>query len=284
MIEQRCISKKYKFSSRTRLKWRAIILTGLILFLLVGSLFASQLTPNDPYATDATAVRQAPGGQYPLGTDIYGRCVLSRVIMGARTSIFATLTLIIVTGIIGTAIGMLCGYYGGLIDNFIMRLGDVFLSVPQMVLAIAVAGILGGGMINAMLALGFANWILYARLAKSATASLIQEDFIRAAKLSGCSDIRIMFVHILPNIAGPLAVNATIQMGSTLIGFAGLSFLGLGVQAPKAEWGSMISEARGYLQLAPWAVLSPGIAIIATTMLFNLYGDTVRDLLEVKDR
>ena len=277
------LKQKNKSLKPSKLKRRFIFLSILILLLLFVSLFASYLTPNDPYATDSIAVRQAPGGLYPLGTDIYGRCVLSRVMMGARTSIFATLALIFLSGIIGTALGLIAGYYGGFWDSFLMRLGDVFLSVPQMVLAIAVAGILGGGMSNAMLALGFSNWILYARLAKSATASLVKEDFIRAARLSASSDFKIMVSHILPNIAGPLAVNASIQMGTMLIGFAGLSFLGLGVQAPEAEWGSMISEARGHLQLAPWAVLAPGAAIVLTTMIFNLYGDTVRDLLEVKE-
>ncbi|WP_278184246.1 ABC transporter permease [Alkaliphilus metalliredigens] len=202
--------------------------------------------------------------------------------MGAKTSICATLILVFITFIFGTFVGLLCGYYGGLIDSIFMRLIDILLSVPQMVLAIAVAGALGGGMINAMIALGFTSWTLYARLAKSQTISAKQEDYVHAARLGGNSGTRIMLVHILPNIAGPLLVNATIQIGTLLIGFAGLSFLGLGVQVPQAEWGSMISESRAYVQLAPWTVLAPGSAIVLTALLFNYLGDTARDLLEVK--
>jgi len=268
--------------TRIHLKKRFVLLLSIAGVLLFISLLAPLLVPNDPYKNNARVIRTAPSQQYIMGTDNYGRCVFSRVLMGARTSIGATLILVSLTFVVGTFIGLLCGYYGGLLDNLIMRLIDILLSVPQMVLAIAVAGILGGGMINAMIALGFTSWILYARLAKSQTLSIKQEEYIYAAKLGGHSGLYIMLIHILPNIAGPLLVNATIQIGTILIGFAGLSFLGLGVQVPQAEWGSMISESRAYIQLAPWAVMAPGAAVVLTTLLFNYLGDTARDLLEVK--
>ena len=137
-------------------------------------------------------------------------------------------------------------------------------------------------MVNAMVALGISGWTIYARLAKSQVLMLKEEEFIKAARIGGCSDLYIMIFHILPNIGGPLIVNAAMQIGSTMMGFAGLSFLGLGVQLPKAEWGSMVSEARGYLQLAPWAVLFPGLAIIISVMIFNYLGDAVRDYLDVE--
>lgn len=262
-------------------KIKFCILSLLIFMLFIIAFTAPYLVPNAPYASDASAIRQAPCEQYPMGTDSLGRCVLSRTMMGARTSIGASLILVILTFTFGTTLGMLCGYYGGILETLLMRLVDVLLSIPQMVLAVAVAGILGGGMLNAMLALGFTSWIVYARLAKSQTASIKQEDFIKAARLGGHGDAWILSRQILPNILGPLLVNATIQMGMVLMGFAGLSFLGLGVQSPMAEWGSMISESRAYIQLAPWAVLVPGAAIVLTAMLFNTLGDTAQDLLEV---
>lgn len=265
---------------RRALKARVLLFLILALLLMAVSLLAPYLAPNDPNATSSAAMSAAPSAQYPLGTDKLGRCVLSRVLMGARTSIFSAVALVVVSFVIGTALGVLCGYYGGVLDNLVMRLADILLAVPQMVLAIAVAGVLGGGLLNAMLALGVTSWTLYARLARSHTMALKAEPFIAAAKLSGCGDLRILVRHILPNIVGPLVVNAATQLGTTMIGIAGLSFLGLGVVPPNAEWGSMINEARSYIQLAPWAVLAPAGATVLTVMIFNYLGDAVRDLAD----
>lgn len=276
------MKKKHTTKQRKLLYYRFLLLLIIVMLLIIVSFFASFIVPNDPYSNDSSAIRMAPNTKYFFGTDNLGRCVFSRVLMGARTSICATLVLVSITFLFGTSLGILCGYYEGILDIIVMRMIDVFLSVPQMILAIAVAGILGGGMINAMLALGFTNWIVYARLAKSQTISVKKEEYIYAARLGGNSNLRIMLVHIFPNIAGVLFVNATIQIASMLIGFAGLSFLGLGVQTPKAEWGSMINESRAYIQLAPWAVIAPGGAVVFAAMLFNYLGDTARDLLEVK--
>ena len=262
---------------------RNLIIFMVLAAMLIGlALIAPHLTINDPYATNSAAMKLGPCREYPFGTDKMGRCVFSRVMMGARTSIFCSLLLVAITFVTGTILGVFCGYYGGIADTVIMRLADILLAFPQMVLAIAVAGILGGSMVNAMIALGISGWTVYARLAKSQVLMLKEEEFIKAAKMGGCSDLYIMMFHILPNIGGPLIVNAAMQIGSTMMGFAGLSFLGLGVQLPKAEWGSMISEARGYLQLAPWAVLFPGAAIILTVMIFNYLGDAIRDYLDVE--
>lgn len=265
---------------RRALKVRVFLFLILALLLMAVSLLAPYLAPNDPNATNSAAMSAPPSAQYPLGTDKLGRCVFSRVLMGARTSIFSAVALVAVSFVVGTVLGMLCGYYGGVLDNLVMRLADILLAVPQMVLAIAVAGVLGGGLLNAMLALGVTSWTLYARLARSHTMTLKAEPFIAAAKLSGCGDLRILARHILPNIVGPLVVNAATQLGTTMIGIAGLSFLGLGVVAPNAEWGSMISEARSYLQLAPWAALAPAGATVLTVMIFNYLGDAVRDLAD----
>ena len=262
------------------LKTRVLVLLILALLLMAVSLLAPYLAPNDPNATNSAAIHAAPSAQYPFGTDKLGRCVFSRVLMGARTSIFSAVALVALSFAAGSALGVLCGYYGGVLDALVMRLADLMLAFPQMVLAIAEAGVLGGGLLGAMLALGITSWTLYARLARSHTMALKAEPFIAAAKLSGCGDARILLRHILPNIVGPLVVNAATQLGTTMIGLAGLSFLGLGVVPPNAEWGSMISEARSYIQLAPWAVLAPAGATVLTVMIFNDLGDAVRDLAD----
>ena len=267
---------------RRRARIRTTILLVLIGILVIISLLAPLLAPNDPDAMDSKVMNKAPCREFPLGTDRYGRCVLSRVLIGSRTSIFSALLLVIITFAVGTFLGMLAGYYGGVIDTIVMRLVDILLAFPQMVLAIAVAGILGGGMFNAMLAMGISGWTLYARLARAHVLMLKNEAYVQAAKLEGCSSIEIMFGAMLPNLLGPLVVNAATQMGTMMVGIAGLSFLGIGVTEPKAEWGSMINSSRAYMQLAPWAVLAPAAAIVVTVILFNFLGDSVRDQLDVE--
>ena len=271
-----------KTETRKKAKRRLIVFLILSGLLVLFGILAPLLTPNDPNATSALDMNKAPSGEFPFGTDRYGRCICSRVMMGARTSIFSAVTLVAVTFVIGSVLGMLAGYYGGIVDSVIMRLADILLAFPQMVLAIAVAGILGGGMFNAMLAMGIAGWTGYARLARAKVLSLKSEAYVSAARLSGCSDLSIMFKTLLPNMLGPLVVNASTQIGSMMIGIAGLSFLGIGVQEPQAEWGSMISGSRAYIQLAPWAVLAPAFATILTVMVFNYLGDCVRDVLDTE--
>ena len=273
------MKKTGKTKSRTRL-YIFLVLAGLLMLLAV---IAPALCPNDPNATSALNMNKAPSAQFPFGTDRYGRCICSRVLMGARTSIFSAVTLVAVTFAVGTLLGMAAGYYGGIVDTLVMRLADVLLAFPQMVLAIAVAGILGGGMGNAMLAMGISGWTLYARLARAQVLSLKEEPYIHAARLSGCSGWTIMIKTLLPSMLGPLLVTAATQIGVMMIGIAGLSFLGIGVIEPQAEWGSMINTSRAYLQLAPWAVLAPAVATIITVMIFNYLGDCVRDALEAKE-
>ncbi len=276
--------RRKKKINRAAVRRRVIVFGVLALIILAFAVLAPLLAPNDPLATNAAAMKAAPCAQYPFGTDALGRCVLSRVLYGARMSVFASLILVAVSFVVGTAVGILCGYVGGILDEIIMRIADVFLAFPQMVLAIAVAGILGGSLLNAMLALGITGWTLYARLARGAVMSLKEEPFIAAARLQGHSSIGVMVKHLLPNVAGPLLVNATTQIGTNMIGIAGLSFLGIGVTPPTPEWGSMISEARAYMQLAPWAVFAPAAAVVITVMVYNLFGDAVRDLLDVQSQ
>ena len=267
--------------TQRQLKRRMCILLVLAAALSLFALAAPVLTPNDPNKPSALAMNQGPSRQYPLGTDRYGRCVLSRVMIGARTSIFAASALTLICFAAGTLLGLVCGYYGGWLDTLIMRIADILLAFPQMVIAIAVAGILGGSLLNAMLALGISEWTQYARLARSHALSLKNEPFVISAKLNGATDLSILFRHMLPNMIGSLTVNAATQLGSDMVNIAGMSFLGLGVTPPQAEWGSMINEARAYIQLAPWAVMGPAAAIILTVMLFYLLGDSVRDYADV---
>lgn len=262
--------------------WLKVFLAIAIL-LIVGSFFAQHFAPNDPYTTHIMRMREAPGMEFPMGTDAMGRCVLSRLLYGARTSVFSALSLVFITAAFGAFVGILCGYYSGAADRIVMRFIDGIMAFPQMVLAISVAGILGGGMGNAMLAMGFASWTPYARLARSRVISLKNEEFIQAARISGCSDGVIMTKYILPNIFNSLLTFATSQIGTVMLGFAGLSFLGLGVQLPQAEWGSMISESRGMLRTAPWTVMYPAAALVITVMVFNYLGDALRDRIDVKD-
>ena len=270
-----------KIAARRRAKIKLIVFLILAGVLVLFGILAPLLTPNDPDATSSANMNKAPCAEYPFGTDRYGRCICSRVLMGARTSIFSAVALVGLTFIFGTVLGLLAGWYGGAADTIVMRLADIMLAFPQMVLAIAVAGILGGGMGNAMLAMGITGWTLYARLARAQVLALKEEPYVHAARLSGCSAWSIMTKTLLPNMLGPMLVTAATQIGVMMIGIAGLSFLGIGVTEPHAEWGSMINTSRAYLQLAPWAVLAPAIATIITVMIFNYLGDCVRDVLDM---
>ncbi len=273
---------KLKRKTVSRVRARLIFFLVLAGLLVAVSLLAPLLCPNDPNATNAAAMNCAPCAAYPFGADRYGRCICSRVLMGARTSVFSAASLVGIAFVAGTALGMLAGWFGGVADAVVMRLADVMLAFPQMVLAIAVAGILGGGMGNAMLAMGVTGWTLYARLARAQVLELKEEPYVHAARLSGCGAWTIMVKTLLPNMLGPLAVNAATQIGTMMIGIAGLSFLGIGVTEPQAEWGSMINASRAYMQLAPWAVLAPAAAVLLTVMIFNYLGDCVRDYLDVE--
>ncbi|GAA0208895.1 ABC transporter permease [Selenomonas dianae] len=260
------------------------LLALLAALILIVSLFSAQLAPYDPYATDPQLILKAPSAEHLLGTDNYGRDILSRILAGGKTSIFAALFIILIAGSLGSFIGLLSGYYRGRMDAVLMRITDVFQAFPDIVLAIAVAGVLGGGLVNAVLALIVTTWTQYARIARSAAIAAREETYIQAARLSGCTDTSILFGHILPNIAGQLVVTAVLHVSTMMMGLAGLSYLGIGVQIPAAEWGAMISEGQKYLQQAPWAALAPSAMMVAVMMVFNMFGDQLRDLLDPKMR
>lgn len=261
--------------------WFFIFLVGMVLLIAA---FAKYFCPYDPYAQDLTQAQKAPSMAHPFGTDRYGRDMLSRVIIGSTTSIYATLFLVAVTAIGGILIGIIAGWYGGKTDVIVMRISDFFLAFPSLVFALAVAGVLGGGIQNAIIALAVISWPKFARLARGLTLAQKNSVYLMAAKMSGCTAAKLVLRHIFPNIAGPILVTAVLDIGTMLMELAGLSFLGLGVTPPMAEWGSMINEGRNLLQVAPWMVLAPGFAIFVTVVLFNLLGDTLRDYLDPKQR
>lgn len=272
-IRQQKIKKDYT-------KQKCIILCILVGLVLLTAVFAEYIVPYDPYAQDLSNALLPPGGKHLLGTDRYGRDMLSRVIMGGQTTIFSSLLLVLIIMVVGTMIGIICGYHGGKVDTVLMRISDVFLAFPGMVFAIAVAGVTGGGVINAVVALACISWPKFARIARSQVMTLKQSSFIAAARLSGSGTWKIIFKHMLPNIAGPILITGVLDIGTMMMEIAGLSFLGLGAVPPIAEWGSMMSNGRSMLQTSPWVILAPGFAIFITVMLFNLLGDTVRDVMD----
>lgn len=249
---------------------------GILIFIAV---FADFLVPFDPYAQDLSNALTPPNSTNLLGTDRYGRDVLSRVIMGSQTTLCASLLLIATISSVGSLIGAICGFKGGSIDTFLMRTSDIFLAFPQMVFAIAAAGALGGGLLNAAAALAIIGWPKYARIARGLVLSIKSLPYFDAAKMSGSNSIQILFWHVLPNIAGPILVTAALDIGTIIMELAGLSFLGLGAQPPTAEWGAMMNNGRSMLQTAPWVILAPGMAIFITVATFNLLGDMLRDYL-----
>ena len=268
---------------KNTVKGRLIFFLVLAAILLLVTIFAGRIVPYDPYAQDLSKSMMPPSAEHLMGTDRYGRDMFSRVIVGAQVSIFSTLALVGVISVFGTIVGTLCGYYGGAVDSIVMRISDVCLAFPGLVFALAIAALLGGGVGNAVVALAVISWPKYARVARSKTLALKNVPFVLAARLSGCTSLQIILRHILPNILGPILVTAMLDIGTMMMELAGLSFLGLGAQPPTAEWGNMMSGGRSMLQTYPWLVLSPGLAIFVTVVIFNLLGDTVRDYMDPKN-
>lgn len=271
--------KKNKWNRKNKLLFLWLVLSILLLLI---ALFAEQICPYDPYAQDLLQALKPPGTEHLFGTDRYGRDLFSRVLVGSTTSIYSALFLVAVVTVIGTAVGILSGWYGGILDTVLMRISDLFLAFPGLVAALAIAGILGGGLQNAVLALAAVGWPKFARLSRSLTLAQKDSDYIMAARLAGSRTWKLLLVHILPNIGGSILVTAVLDIGTMMMELAGLSFLGLGVKPPMAEWGSMMNDGRSMLQIAPWMVLAPGAAIFVTVMIFNLLGDALRDAMDTR--
>lgn len=271
-----------------RYKKNKLAMLGLIMILLLAILSASApllVDYNDDVITQNIKNRfQSPSKEHILGTDQYGRDIFARIIYGGRISLSMGFAVVAISMLFGTIIGASAGYYGGKIDNVLMRIMDVFLAIPQILMAMAIVAALGANIRNLLIALIIANIPRFSRIVRSAILQIRNEEFIEAARAYGASDIRIILRHIIPNAFGPIIVQATLYVASTIISIAGLSFLGLGIQAPRPEWGTMLSEARIHMRNYPYLILIPGISIMISVLSFNLIGDGLRDALDPKLR
>lgn len=257
-------------------------ITGLFIVVLavVAALFAQQLTPYDPIALNAADRMQGPSSSHLLGTDQYGRDTLTRVLHAGRTSLSVALASVAFSLVIGVILGVLAGYYRGWVELLIMRLTDVLLSFPAILLAIALLAFLGGGFRNLVLAIGIVYIGPFARVTRSAVLSVREELYVESSRAMGSRDWRTILFTVLPNVSAPLIVEATLRLAYAILAEASLSFLGLGAQPPAASWGQMIAEGRRYLALTPWPTISPGFAIMIVVLGLNLLGDGLRDALD----
>ena len=283
MNQEQQVTVRIQKVKKNRIRMKLIVFAGLAAALLLITIFAKYICPYDPYAQDLTQAMQPPSAAHLMGTDTYGRDMLSRVLIGAQTSISSTFALVAIITVFGTVVGIFCGYYGGIVDSVMMRISDVCLAFPGLVFAMAVAAILDGGVRNAVIALALISWPKYSRITRGQTLSIKNLPYMQASQLAGDSVLQMIFRHVLPNIAGPILVTSMLDIGTMMMEIAGLSFLGLGAQPPVAEWGSMMSSGRSMLQTDPWIVLSPGLAIFVSVVIFNLLGDTIRDYMDPKN-
>ncbi|MDO4344918.1 MAG: ABC transporter permease [Eubacteriales bacterium] len=253
----------------------------ILALVIVGiAVFAPWIAPKDPLEAVMTDSLKAPCAEYPLGADKLGRDLLSRVIYGTRTSLVYTLILVATIFVVGTVLGIIAGYFGGWIDQIIMRIADMMISFPGMILAIAIAGMLGASLRNGVIAITAVSWTKYARLARSMVLKVKRNLYVEAAVVNGTSTAKILWRHILPNMLTTMTVTAAADMGTMMLELASLSFLGFGAVAPTPEWGLMLNEGRTYMAKAPWLMIAPGIAIVIVVIVFNMLGDSVRDILD----
>ena len=256
------------------------ITTSLVLLLILIAIAAPVIAPYNPLEAVMRNANMEPSLQHLCGTDKLGRDVLSRILYGASYSLGSVLLLVAIIFVIGTTLGVLAGYFGGIVDTVIMRIADMMISFPGIILAIAIAGVMGGSLVNAMIAMTIVTWTKYARLARSMVLKIKRRDFVEAAVVNGGTPPHILWTHIVPNILPLMVITAAADIGAMLMELAGLSFLGFGSQPPAPEWGLMLSEGRQQIQTAPWLMIFPGLAVFVTVVVFNLWGDSLRDVLD----
>jgi peptide/nickel transport system permease protein len=261
-----------------------VILPAAILLLWLAAALGSHALDLDPNRVDLTAILQPPSLAFPLGTDDLGRPVLDRLLVGARGSLGVAVSVVVLSAVAGTLIGGIAGFAGGWLDLLVVRVMDVFLAFPGILLAIALAGVLGPGIGNVTLALAAVGWVGYARLARAQVMSLSRRDHVQAARALGQGAGAILTRHLIPLALAPLIVEASFGIASVVVAEAGLSFLGLGVQPPDASWGSLMRDGVSYLLVAPYLVIAPGVAILLVVLAVNLLGDALRDRLDVRLR
>jgi len=265
---------------------RPPVIFGIVVILLVifTAIVAPLLAPYDPYDPDLSQTLQNPSPKHLLGTDSLGRDVLSRLIYGSRNSLMIGLVALAIASIFGMSLGLLAGYFGGWLNAIIMRVIDSLMSFPTILLALVIAALLGGGMRNVMIAIGISMLPGYARLMCGQVLSIKESDYVTAANISGATDMRVMFRHLLPNAFPPLLVLITLNIGTAIMMEAMLSFLGMGILPPEAAWGSMVNDGYRYLITNPILSIAPGVAIMVVILGFNLVGDGLRDALDPRLR
>ena len=287
-------ARRQRWKARSRywkdsfLLWRRnrlmMVGTAIIVFLLLVAIIAPLLATHDPYEQILTDRLQPPSSRHYFGTDSLGRDIYSRVIYGSRVTLIIAILVAAISAPLGLVIGVLSGYFGKALDEILMRLSDVFLAFPKLILAIAFAAALGPGVENAIVAIAIANWPSYARLARAETLSVRNNDYIQVIRSMGASNFRIMVGHITPMCLSSIIVRLSLDMGTIILTAAGLGFLGLGAQPPVPEWGLMVSDGRQFLVDQWWVSTLPGIAILIVVMGFNLMGDGIRDILDPHQR
>ncbi|MBX3015084.1 MAG: ABC transporter permease subunit [Caldilineaceae bacterium] len=263
-----------------RLGWSGQVGLLIILVFTLMGLSSSWIAPHDPAIIAPAHSFSAPSWDYPLGTDNLGRCLLSRLLYGTRLSLgTAALATLIIT-VLGVTVGAISGYYGGWLDGVLMRLVDILLAFPSLIIALAIVGTLGPGLVNAMIGLVCVWWVGYARILRGLVLACRTQPYVEAAHALGAGHGRILWRHILPNVVSPVLVLVTLELGQLILALAGLNFLGLGAQPPTPEWGSMLNAGRPFLQTAPQLMIYPGVTIAIVVLGFNLLGDSLRDLLD----
>ena len=267
---------------RFRRNTPALVGLAVLGLLVFSAIFAEVISPADPLAQDLTRRLEPPSAQNIMGTDNFGRDILSRVIFGTRTSLRIGFTAVGVGLAIGLVLGSLAGFYGGRLDNVLMRFIDVMLSIPSILLAITIVAALGPGLINVMIAVGLASIPEYTRITRASVMTIRDREFVEAARAIGGSDLRIVVRHILPNCLAPIIVQATLGLSGAILSAAGLSFIGLGIQPPTPEWGFMLSDGRNFIRSHWHMVTFPGLAIVTVVLAINMVGDGLRDALDPK--
>jgi peptide/nickel transport system permease protein len=265
-------------------KWLNVLGVAIIILFLLLCLLGPTLAPYNPLKPEIFNQLQAPSASHPFGTDSLGRDVLSRVMSGARISLSVAAIVLSIAVTLGVVVGGISGYFGGFIDDILMRFTDLFLAFPFLVLAIAISASLGPSLRNTVIALSVVYWPWYARLVRGQVLTIRTREYVEAARSSGCSNARLLFRHVMPNAISPVIVQLTLDVGYAILVTASLSFIGLGAQPPSPEWGAMINDARTYFQSAWWYITFPGLALALTVLGFNLLGDGLRDFLDPRTR
>ncbi len=267
------------------LKNKTFVIFGILAILIVlMAIFAPFVSRGiDPTAGDLSQAIQPPSAEHIFGTDKMGRDIFARVVYGSRTSLVASFSIVFLIFAVGMIMGILAGYFGGIVDTIIMRVADMMIAFPGLVLALAVAGIMGASVRNAVLAIALVSWTKYARLARSLVMKIRHRDYVEAAIVTGSKTMYMLTRYMLPNALPTLVITAATDIGSMMLELAALSFLGFGAVPPTPEWGLMLSEGRAYMQSAPWLMVFPGLAIFVTVVVFNMLGDSLRDILDPKN-